>query len=193
DRRPSADAVRRHFRPALMGIPRRHRHRQRMDAVCPSADRGSLVQLSQPALVRSRTAAGGYCAPAAAGLARTGAWRRPVPVDLAAGLSRLQRPGHQPLALRRAARPADPGCGRPASEPGFHPGRRAARHTRDPDLYRLVVLGIQGQGPGRGGLPLNALANWLRRVAWLLALWSGGVIVVAGSAWLLRAAASWAM
>jgi hypothetical protein len=40
---------------------------------------------------------------------------------------------------------------------------------------------------------LNALANWLRRVAWLLALWSGGVIVVAGSAWLLRAAASWAM
>ncbi|WP_368643207.1 DUF2474 family protein [Castellaniella ginsengisoli] len=30
--------------------------------------------------------------------------------------------------------------------------------------------------------------RWLRRAAWLLALWGGGVIAVAAVAWLLRMA-----
>ncbi|MFO1315789.1 MAG: DUF2474 domain-containing protein [Burkholderiales bacterium] len=48
-----------------------------------------------------------------------------------------------------------------------------------------MARGVHAGGPGRG-------REWVRRVGWLVALWAGGVAVVAMTAYGLRIVMRWA-
>ena len=119
--------------------------------------------------------------------------RRAVRLDAAARLSRLQRPGHQPMAAHRAARTDDPRRGGAAAEHGFRARRRAVRHPADPDVHGLGLLGVSRQGARRRWLPLMQVRphrpsqRWLLRLAWLGLFWIAGVASMGIVAMLLRA------
>src|SRR5262249_51405946 len=117
---------------------------------------------------------------------------------LGADLPRVQRAFDQPVAEHRAAEPVDPRRRRAAPKCRLRARRRAGDHPHHPCLYNLELLGLQRQGEGRGcrlsPLRPRRMAEaasrtrlWLRRIAWLIALWTASVATLAAAAWLLRA------
>lgn len=66
-----------------------------------------------------------------------------------APVSRLLRPGDQPVAERDSPVDLHLGGGRAAPEPRVHARRRPVHHPPHPGLHRLGLLGVPRQGPRR--------------------------------------------
>jgi len=129
-----------------------------VDALCRGRYRGTLVLLAEPGLARARADRG-----AGIGLRRLAQLRarpgsaalrlfdRPVPDGLS---------GHrdQPVAEHRAASLFAVGGGIFGKHPGVPAGRHAVPAAGHSALYRLVLLGVPGQGEGRRRLSLRAAA-----------------------------------
>src|SRR5204863_1801081 len=107
---------------------------------------------------------------------------RALPADAGAGLPRLQRPGHFAMAGRDPADHHYLDGGLAAAEHRLHAGGRVADPAGDPDVHRLQLLGLPGQGAAWRGLPLM----WAKRLGWLALIWAASVAALGVVALLIR-------
>ena len=167
----------------LLGVSgaRFHRRREHMDALSEPGLLSSLVRLAGHC--DDRTGAG---ARRAAGVGLLGRHPARASCDAVLLRDRLVRAvfcgaWHQHLADDGAADDHHlAGC-LAACEPAFSAGRCLRADPDHPRLYRLQLLGVQGQGGDRHELPLMG-----RRLLWFVALYVGGVAVVGVIAGVLR-------
>src|SRR5450830_1812912 len=154
----------------------RDRHHQPVDTLCRSGHRRALVRAAATVLVFARAAAGTGRGLAAAARRAAGAADGAFPADPGAGLSRLQRPGHQRVAQHYPAVGIDMGGVFTAAKPGFYPGGGAVHHPRYPDVYGVVILCVSWQSPPGRWLSLmtrlkQGQQSWCKRLAWLAGIW----------------------
>ncbi|SDG38838.1 cytochrome bd ubiquinol oxidase, subunit I [Pseudomonas fluorescens] len=113
---------------------------------CAVGHRPALVQPAQSVLVPAGAGVGAGLYP---GPAARGEEQRPllaVRAHPGADLPRLQRPGHQSVAEHHPALDIHLGRRRAAAEPRLRTGRRAVHHPLHPDVHRLELLRVPGQG-----------------------------------------------
>ena len=162
-----------------------------LDAAGRSGHRRALVCAAATVLVPARAAAGTGRGLAAAALPAARAADGAVPADPGAGLSRLQRPGHQRVAQHYPAVGIDMGGVVAAAKPGFYPGGGAVHHPRYPDVYGVVILCVSWQSPPGRWLSLmkqfeQGQQSWRKRLAWLAGIWLASVTTLGLAAWAMR-------
>src|SRR5690606_1782693 len=147
---------------------RLYRAGERLDAALLSVHRRALVQLAEPAL--SLAGAHPHRGPGGPAAARAGeAPRDPALRTLARAVpARPPRPGHQPLAIRRATLGDHLGCRVDAQLAELHAGRRADPAADHPVLHRLFLLRVPWQGTVRRRLSLAGQKPLIRRRSPLL-------------------------
>ena len=153
------DAARRHGRVCLIGVLAAVAHRQHLDAACEPRRRRALVQLAEhpdPGAGAGRN--GGRRMDDMAGAGQPGRSAAVRRRDLAV-CPVLYRHRHQPVPDDRALPFHALGGRLLRPDPGVPAGRHIGAAAGDPDVQRMVLLGIPRQGAVGYRLSLIAVAD----------------------------------